>query len=225
MPQPDLTLYSAATPNGHKVSIALEELGLAYHLVALELGANDQKRPEFLALNLNGRIPVLVDHAAGDLAIAESGAILIYLAERAGRLLPTTQPGRAKTLQWLMFQMSGQGPMQGQANHFVRFAPEDLPYAKKRYTEETRRLYDVMDAQLAQMAYLAGDDYTIADVAAWPWVNVLGYAGLDLAGLTHVARWYRAIARRPAVQRGLASPPIPERWRVAPPVPSSEHTQ
>jgi GST-like protein len=214
------TLYSAPTPNGHKVSIALEELGLAYRLVEVDLGAQAQKHPDFLAKNRNGRIPVLIDHSAGDLAIAESGAILIHLAEATGRLLPLTQPGRARTLQWLMFQMSAQGPMQGQANHFARFAPEDVPYAKRRYLDETRRIYGVLDARLGETKMLAGDDLTIADLATWPWVHALAWTGLDLGPFPHVARWYRAIAARPSVTRGLSQPPIPERWRMGSPLPA-----
>ena len=203
-----ITLYTAPTPNGHKVSIALEELALPYQVEALSLGKLDQKQPRFLALNPNGRIPVIVDHAADDFAVFESGAILIYLAEQTGRLMPTDAKGRSVVMQWLMFQMSAVGPMMGQANVFFRYFPEKLPAAIDRYQKESRRLFEVLDGRLADHAYLAGD-YSIADIATFPWVRTHAWSGVAIDGLPHLARWLAELAARPAVQRGLAVPAPP----------------
>jgi GSH-dependent disulfide-bond oxidoreductase len=202
-----ITLYTAPTPNGHKASIALEELGIPYETVGVDLGKNVQKEPWFLAINPNGRIPAIVDHDAGDFPVFESGAILLYLAEKdgSGRLLPKDAKGRSRVIQWLMFQMGGVGPMQGQANVFFRYFPEKIPAAISRYQNETRRLYTVLDAQLAKHEYLAGE-YSLADIATWPWVRIHGWAGVEIDGLDHLKRWIDAIAARPAVQRGLAVP-------------------
>lgn len=205
-----ITLYSAATPNGHKASIALEELGLAYDLKALDLGAHDQKQDWFLKINPNGRIPAIIDHDADDFAVFESGAILMYLAEKTGRLLPADAKGRSAALQWLMFQIGGIGPMQGQAHVFHRYFPEKLPAVIARYQNETRRLYEVLDTRLSESAYLAGDDYSIADIANWTWVNSYEWAGVSLDGLAALERWHAEIAARPAVQQGLLRPARPE---------------
>ena len=202
---PMITLYTAATPNGHKVSIALEELGLPYRLQVLDLSAGEQKRPEFLAINPNGRIPAIVDHDAGDFAVFESGAILVYLAEKTGRLMPQDAPGRSRVLQWLMFQMGGVGPMMGQANVFYRYFPEKIQPAIDRYQAEGRRLFEVLDGHLAQHEWLAGD-YSIADIANWAWVRTHRWSGISIDGLEHLRRWRDAIRARPAVQRGLLQP-------------------
>ena len=201
-----IDLYTAATPNGHKVSIALEELGLPYQVHALSFDKKEQKTPEFLRINPNGRIPAIVDDG---FAVFESGAILIYLAEKTGKLLPSDAKGRSLALQWLMFQMGGVGPMQGQANVFFRYFPEKLQGAIDRYQHETRRLYEVLDSRLGEAEYLAGD-YGIADIATYPWVRVHDWAGVSVDGLEHLQRWMAALAARPAVQRGLL---IPERAR------------
>ncbi len=200
-----IDLYTATTPNGWKVSILLEELGMPYEVKAIDLQAGEQKAPSYLALNPNGRIPTIVDRDAGDFAVFESGAILIYLAEKAGRFLPAEPKGRSRVLQWVMFQMAGVGPMQGQANVFYRYAPEKLPWAIERYHRETRRLYEVLDRQLADREYLA-DEYSIADMATWPWVSIHEWAGVELEGLTHLRRWLEAIGKRPAVEKGRAVP-------------------
>lgn len=201
-----ITLYTAATPNGHKISIALEELGLPYRLQVLDLSSGEQKRPEFLALCPNGRIPAIVDHEADDFAVFESGAILIYLAEKTGQLMSTDPAGRSRVMQWLMFQMGGIGPMMGQANVFHRYFPEKIPAAIDRYQGECRRLFGVLDTHLAQHEYLAGD-YSIADIANWAWVRTHRWSGVSLDGLNHLKRWRDAIRERPAVQRGIEQPP------------------
>ena len=202
-----ITLYTAPTPNGHKASIALEELAIPYQTVGIDLGKNVQKEPWFLAINPNGRIPAIVDHDAGDFPVFESGAILLYLAEKdgSGKLLPKEAKARSRVIQWLMFQMGGVGPMQGQANVFFRYFPEKIPAAISRYQNETRRLYTVLDGQLAKHEYLAGE-YSLADIATWPWVRIHGWAGVEVEGLPNLRRWLDAIAARPAVQRGLAVP-------------------
>ncbi|HEX5656933.1 MAG TPA: glutathione S-transferase N-terminal domain-containing protein [Polyangiales bacterium] len=201
-----IELFTAATPNGQKVSIALEEMGLPYEVRSIALASQEQKQPWFLAINPNGRIPAIVDRGNGDFAVFESGAILIYLAEKSGKLLPSEPKQRSIALQWLMFQMGGVGPMMGQANVFVRYAPEKLEYAIGRYQRECRRLFEVLDTHLAQHEYLA-DDYSIADIATWPWVQGYQWASLSIDGLTHLQRWLSAIGARPAVQRGMAVPP------------------
>ncbi len=200
-----IDLYTASTPNGWKVSVALEELGLAYQVHSIDLSAAEQKTPAFLRLNPNGRIPVIVDRSAEDFVVFESGAILIYLAEKSGRLLPADVKGRSRVLQWLMFQMGGVGPMQGQANVFFRYFPEKIPAAIERYQHETRRLYEVLDGRLASEEFLAGD-YSIADIANWTWVRCHDWAGVSLEGLPHLARWEQQLAARPACQRGIEIP-------------------
>jgi len=204
-----IDLYTAATPNGWKASIMLEEVELPYRVRALDLGKGEQKEPWYLEINPNGRIPAIVDRDADDFAVFESGAVLLYLAEKAGRLLPADPTGRSRALQWLMFQMGGLGPMQGQANVFVRYAPERIPFAIERYQRETRRLYEVLDRRLGEAAYLAGDDYSVADVATWPWVSIHGWAGIEVGGLENLQRWMQAVEARPAVQRGRAVPEPP----------------
>jgi glutathione S-transferase len=200
-----IELYTWTTPNGRKASIALEEMALPYtvHPIALKTGA--QKAPEFLAINPNGRVPAIVDRDEGDFAVFESGAILIYLAEKTGRFLPTERKARSVTLQWLMWQMGGLGPMHGQANVFNRYFPEKLPSVIKRYQDETRRLFTVMDTRLADHAYLAGD-YSIADMACWPWVVQHDWAGVPIDDLPHLSRWVADLGARPAVQRGFDVP-------------------
>ncbi|MDA3932824.1 MAG: glutathione S-transferase N-terminal domain-containing protein [Gammaproteobacteria bacterium] len=204
-----IDLFTAATPNGHKVSIMLEELGLDYQIHALNLGELEQKSPAYLAINPNGRIPAIVDREADDFAVFESGAILIYLAEKTGRLLPTERKARSRVLQWLMFQMGGVGPMQGQANVFTRYFPQHIPAAIDRYQRETRRLYEVMDGHLRQHDYLAGD-YSIADIATWPWVHIHNWSGVSIDGLQYLSSWMQRVGQRPAVQRGVAVPQRPD---------------
>lgn len=203
-----IELYTAATPNGHKVSIALEELGLPYTLKVLDLAAGEQKTPAFLAINPNGRIPAIVDREAGDFAVFESGAILIYLAEKTGRLMPSDVQGRSRVIQWLMFQMGGVGPMMGQANVFFRYFPEKIQAAIDRYQGESKRLLRVLDGQLKDHEYLAGD-YSIADIANWAWVRTHRWSGVDVSDLPHLQRWLADIRARPAVQRGIEAPPSP----------------
>ena len=201
-----IDLYTAATPNGYKVSIALEELGLPYRLHRIDLAAGEQKQDWFLAINPNGRIPAIVDRDDGDFAVFESGAILLYLAEKTGRLIPADARGRSIVVQWLMFQMGGLGPMMGQANVFARYLPEKISVAIDRYRRESRRLLQVLDRRLAGNDWLAGD-YSIADIAHFAWARTHAWSGTDVTGLDHLARWMETIAARPAVQRGLAAPP------------------
>jgi GST-like protein len=200
-----IDLYTAATPNGHKVSIALEELGLPYTLKVLDLGAGEQRSPAYLAINPNGRIPAIVDHGAGGFAVFESGACLVYLAEKTGRLMPADVQGRSRVMQWLMFQMGGIGPMMGQANVFFRYFPEKIPAAIDRYQGECKRLFRVLDGHLAAHEYLAGD-YSIADIANWAWVRTHRWSGVEIDDLPHLKRWRDAIRARPAVQRGIEQP-------------------
>lgn len=204
-----ITLYSAATPNGYKASIALEEMGLDYELKTIDLSSGEQKQDWFLAINPNGRIPAIVDHDNGDFAVFESGAILTYLAEKSGKLMPADARGRSVVMQWLMFQMGGVGPMQGQANVFYRYFPEKIPAVIDRYQNETRRLYGVLDRRLRESAYLAGDDYSIADIANWAWVRAHAWAGVELEGLDALKAWLESIGEREAVKRGLQNPPRP----------------
>ena len=201
-----IDLYSAATPNGHKVSIALEEMALPYTLHVLDLQQNTQKEDWFLAINPNGRIPAIVDRAADNFAVFESGAILLYLAEKTGLLMPADVKGRSLVTQWLKFQMGGNGPMMGQANVFFRYFPEKIQPAIDRYQGESRRLFGVLDRQLAEHEYLAGD-YSIADIANWAWVRTHQWSGVSTDGLPHLQRWLEAIRQRPAVQAGLLQPP------------------
>ncbi len=206
-----IDLYTAGTPNGYKVSIALEELELPYAVHPIDLSKLEQKQDWFLKLNPNGRIPASVDRDNDDHVVFESGAILLYLAERAGRLLPEDPRARSQVIQWLMFQMGGIGPMQGQANVFHRYAPEPIPYATERYQKETRRLYEVLDRRLGGREYLV-DDYSIADIASFTWVRVHDWSGVSLDGLDRVERWLARVEARPGVQRGLAIPEPRERW-------------
>lgn len=200
-----IDLYTAATPNGHKVSIVLEELGMPYTVHALSFDKKEQKTPEFLKINPNGRIPAIVDRANGDFAVFESGAILLYLAELSGQLLPKDPKGRSLVIQWLMFQMGGVGPMQGQANVFFRYFPEKLQGAIDRYQHETRRLYEVLDSRLQSVEFLA-DTYSIADIATYPWVRGHEWSGVSVDGLPALQRWMATMAARDAVQRGLRVP-------------------
>lgn len=202
-----IELYTAATPNGHKISIALEEMELEYRVHALDLMAKDQKQPAFLAINPNGRIPAIIDTDNDNFTVFESGAILLYLAEKTSEFLPLEPKKRSKVIQWLMFQMGGVGPMMGQANVFYRYFPEKIPSAIERYQHEGRRLFEVMDTQLAHSAYLAGDEYTIADIATWPWVRIYEWSGIDIEGLPHLQRWVNEIAERPACKKGILIPP------------------
>jgi GST-like protein len=209
-----IQLWTWPTPNGHKVHIMLEELDLPYEVVPVNIGAGDQFKPEFLTITPNHRIPALVDSdgPAGRVALFESGAILIYLAEKTGRLMPTEPNARYACLQWLMFQMGGVGPMFGQYNHFASYAPEKLEYAITRYTNEVARLHRVLETRLSQSKYLADDTYSIADIATFPWVRNPENRGINLADYPAVKRWHDAIAARPAVERGVAV--LSERRRV-----------
>ena len=200
-----IDLYTAPTPNGWKASVTLEELGLPYQTRAVNLAKNEQKEPWFLAINPNGRIPAIVDHDCGGLAVFESGAIMIHLAEKAGRLLPSHVVGRARVLSWLMFQMGGVGPMMGQANVFFRYFPEKIQPAIDRYQNESRRLFEVLDRRLAESEWLA-DDFSIADIANWCWVRTYKWSGVSLEGLVHLRRWLDAMKERPACQRGIEVP-------------------
>ncbi len=202
-----LEIWSWPTPNGHKVHIAVEELGLPYKIVPVNIGAAEQFRPEFLAITPNHRIPAIVDPdgpGGKPLHLFESGAILIYLAEKTGRLMPQEPRARYACLQWLMFQMGGVGPMFGQYGHFHNYAPEKIPYAMDRYANEVRRLHGVLEKRLAEAAFLAGDDYSIADIATWPWLRAPERRGIDFADFPNIRRWFAAIEARPAVQRGVA---------------------
>ncbi len=202
-----IDLYTAATPNGWKISIALEELGLAYTAHPLAFSKQEQKAAWYLKINPNGRIPAIVDRANDDFAVFESGAILIYLAEKTGKLMPMDIKGRSRVIQWLMFQMAGVGPMMGQANVFFRYAPEKIPYAIDRYQREVRRLFEVLERQLASNAYVAGNEYSIADIAHWSWIHGHEWSGVTLDGLPQLQRWTQMIGERPAVQKGRAVPP------------------
>jgi GST-like protein len=200
-----IDLYTWPTPNGHKIHIALEELGLPYAVHAVDIGEGDQFKPEFLKISPNNRIPAIVDQEGPNgkpLALFESGAILIYLAEKTGKLLPAKGNARYHAVQWLMFQMGGIGPMLGQAHHFLTFAPEQIPYAIERYTSEAKRLYGVVDKRLGEAEYLAGE-YGIADIATFPWLRYWEKQGVTLSDYPNVARWLDAIAKRPAVERAL----------------------
>lgn len=195
-----IDLYTFSTPNGHKASVALEELGLPYETHIVDIGAGAQKEPAFLRINPNGRIPAIVDRDEDDLAVFESGAILLYLADKTCRLIPQDLAGRTRAISWLMFQMGGVGPMMGQANVFYRYFPTKIPEAIERYQKESRRLLEVLDGRLAESPYLAGDEYSIADIANFCW------SGVSIEGLPQLRRWLAEIEARPAVQRGLAVP-------------------
>ena len=207
MSESGIELFTAATPNGWKVSVALEELGLPYTVRQISLGKLEQKEEWFLAINPNGRIPAIIDHGNGGFAVFESGAILVYLAEKTGRLLPAESRARSRVMQWLMFQMGGVGPMMGQANVFFRYAPEKIPYAIERYQRESRRLFEVMERQLKDHAYIANDEYSIADISLWCWVAGHEWSGVSVEGLPGVKRWLDLIGGRPAVQKGRNIPP------------------
>ncbi len=201
-----IDLYTSPTPNGHKITVALEEMGVAYNLIPVDLSKAQQKTPEFLAMNPNGRIPVIVDRDNDDFAVFESGAILIYLGEKYGKFYPQDPKVRSRTLQWLMFQMGGVGPMMGQANVFFRYFPEKLQPAIDRYQHECRRLFEVLDRRLSEARYLAGDELTIADFANWCWVRTYTWSGVSVDGLAHLQRWLDELAARPGCQRGVRKP-------------------
>ena len=205
-----IELFTAPTPNGWKISVALEELALPYTARLVNLLANDQKQPDFLELNPNGKIPVIVDHDVkgvdGSLVVFESGAILLYLAEKTGRLLPQDRTARLLAIQWLMFQVGGIGPMMGQANVFHRYLPEKIPVAIARYQNECRRLFEVLDQRLAQAEWLAGSEYSIADIANWCWVRTYKWSGVSIDELPHLRRWLDAMRARPACQKGITVP-------------------
>ncbi len=201
-----IDLYTWPTPNGHKIHIMLEETGLAYKVIPVDIGAGDQFDPEFLKISPNNKMPAIVDPegpGGKPISLFESGAILIYLADKTGQFLPTDPHERYTTLQWLMFQMGGIGPMLGQAHHFRIYAPEKLDYAYDRYTNEAKRLYGVLDRRLGESAYLASDYYSIADIATFPWLRSHENQGVDLNDFPNVKQWFEAIAARPAVERGL----------------------
>jgi len=200
-----IDLYTAATPNGYKASVVLEEVGLPYEVNYLKLGQQEQKSPSFLKINPNGRIPAIVDRDEGDFAVFESGAILIYLAEKTGKLMPADVKGRSRVIQWLMFQMGGIGPMMGQANVFFRYWHETYQPAVDRYQNESRRLFEVLNGHLKDHDYLAGD-YSIADIANWCWVRTHPWSGVSVDGLEHLQRWLAVVGERPAVQRGILVP-------------------
>jgi len=205
-----IDLYTASTPNGFKASVTLEELGLEYETHAINMPENEQKEEWFLALNPNGRIPVIVDHdpveGGGDLPIFETGAIMVYLAEKTGRLLPSDVRGRSEVMQWLMFQMGGVGPMMGQANVFHRYFPEKIQPAIDRYQNESRRLFEVIERGLTGKEWLAAGEFTIADIANWCWVRTYKWSGVSIEGLPNLKRWLDAIRARPACQRGIEVP-------------------
>jgi GSH-dependent disulfide-bond oxidoreductase len=201
-----IEVYSWATPNGHKVHIMLEELGLPYRVHAIDIGAGDQFGPEFLAISPNNKIPAITDPEGPDgkpISLFESGAILLYLAGKTGKLLPASTRGRYEALQWLMFQMGGVGPMLGQAHHFRIYAPEKIPYAIERYSNEAKRLYGVMNKQLGKSKYIAGREYSIADIAIFPWLRSWKNQGIDWNDFPHLKGWFDEIAARPAVVRGV----------------------
>jgi GST-like protein len=201
-----IEVYSWATPNGHKVHIMLEECGLPYKVIPVDIGAGDQFTPQFLAISPNNKIPAIVDPEGPDgrpISLFESGAILLYLAGKTGRFLPEGVTARYEVLQWLMFQMGGVGPMLGQAHHFRIYAPEKIAYAVDRYTNEARRLYGVMDRRLASSRYIGGADYGIADIAIFPWLRSWKNQGIDWNDHPHLKGWFDEIAGRPAVKRGV----------------------
>ena len=201
-----IEVYSWATPNGHKVHIMLEECGVPYRVHAVDIGAGDQFKPEFLAISPNNKIPAIVDPLGPDgesISLFESGAILLYLAGKTGRYMPTTTRGRYEMLEWLMFQMGGVGPMLGQAHHFRIYAPEKIAYAVDRYTNEAKRLYGVMNKRLAKSKYFAGADYSIADMAIFPWLRSWKNQGINWVDYPHLKGWFDEVAARPAVMRGV----------------------
>jgi GSH-dependent disulfide-bond oxidoreductase len=219
-----IDVYFWMTPNGYKVTIALEELGMPYNVIPINIGKGDQFKPEFLKVSPNNKIPAIVDHegpGGKPISLFESGAILIYLAEKSGKLMPQEPRGRYNVLEWLMFQMASVGPMLGQAHHFRRYAPDQIQYAIDRYTNEAKRIYNVIDKRLAEVPYLAGD-YSIADIATYPWLRPHKWQGQELENFPHLKRWYDELEKRPAVQRGCAvmsehlhsGPPDKESWQT-----------
>lgn len=201
-----IDVYSWPTPNGHKIHIMLEECGLSYRAIPVDIAAGDQFKADFLAISPNNKIPAIVDADGPEgkpIALFESGAILVYLASKVGRFLGDSDRDKYQTLQWLMFQMGGLGPMLGQAHHFRIYAPEKIDYAYDRYTNEAKRLYNVLEKQLSQQSYLAGEHYSIADIACFPWTRSAANQGIDWADYPQTKRWFDAINERPAVQRGL----------------------
>ena len=201
-----INLYTFTTPNGRKASIMLEEVGLAYNVHKIDITKNEQFTPEYIAINPNSKIPAIVDQDTG-ITVFESGAILIYLAEKTGKFLPTEQKQRFQVLEWLMLQMGSVGPMFGQLNHFKKFAPEKIEYAINRYEKETLRLYSVLDRQLTDNEFICGD-YSIADMATYPWVAIYEFQGLTLDNHPNLKRWVEILQQRPAVQRGMAEPQL-----------------
>ncbi len=219
-----IDVYFWPTPNGYKITIALEEMGLPYRVVPIDISHGEQFKPEFLKISPNNKMPAIIDSDGPDgkpISIFESGAILLYLAEKSGKLMPTDARRRYNALEWLMFQMASVGPMLGQAHHFRRYAPEQIQYAIDRYTNEARRIYGVIDKRLSEVPYLAGD-YSIVDIATYPWLRHHRAQGQNLADFPQLKRWYEAIEGRPAVQRGLAhmsdqvrrEPPKGEEWEI-----------
>jgi GSH-dependent disulfide-bond oxidoreductase len=200
-----IDLYTAPTPNGHKASCTLEAMGLDYETHFVNISEGEQRTPEYLALNPNGRIPAIVDRDNDDFAVFESGAIMIYLAEKTGQLMPTDAKGRSKVLQWLMFQMGGVGPMMGQANVFYRYFPEKIQPVIDRYQNEARRLFEVLDGHLANNEWLA-DDYSIADIANWCWVRTHKWSGASIDGLEHLERWLNVMRDQPGMSKGIDVP-------------------
>jgi len=201
-----IDLYTWTTPNGRKVSIMLEETGLPYNSIAINIGKGEQFAPEFLRISPNNKIPAIVDHDA-DITMMESGAILLYLAEKSGRFVPEDARARWQVLEWLMLQMGSVGPMLGQAHHFNHFNKDKSEYARQRYVNEAARIYGVLDRRLADLEYLAGD-YSIADIATWPWISRYEWQGIDWSNYPSLKRWYKTIASRPAVQRGYDVPQV-----------------
>lgn len=205
MTQPVIDLYTWATPNGWKASCTLEELGIPYRTFPIDIMRGDQRSAEYTRLNPNSRIPTIVDHETGPFTVFESGAIMIYLAEKAGRLLPTETKARSRVIQWLMFQVGGVGPMQGQANVFFRYFPERLTAAIARYQNEVKRLYCVLDRRLSDNEWLAGD-FSIADIANWCWCRIHNWAGVSVSDLPNLQRWMATIEKRPACAKGVCVP-------------------
>ncbi|MGJ5634782.1 glutathione binding-like protein [Nostoc sp. CALU 1950] len=199
-----IDLYTFTTPNGRKASVMLEEVELPYNVHKIDITTQQQFTPEYIAINPNSKIPAIVDQETG-IKVFESGAILIYLAEKTGKLLPTEQKSRFQVLEWLMFQMGGVGPMFGQLNHFKRFAPEKIPYAIERYQKETLRIYSVLDKQLQDNEFICGN-YSIADIATYPWVAIYKFQGLTLDNYPNLKRWVEMVQQRPPVQRGMQVP-------------------
>lgn len=206
-----IDLHYWPTPNGHKITLFLEEAGLPYRILPVDIGKGDQFKPEYLAISPNNKMPAIVDHepagGGAPISVFESGAILLYLADKTRRFVPQDPRGRNVVVEWLFWQMGGLGPMTGQYGHFTVYAPEKIPYAIERYTNEARRLLGVLDKRLKDRAFIAGDDYTIADMAAYPWINPYTKAPLDLSAFPEVQRWHAAIAARPATQRAYARGP------------------